>query len=456
MVNSSPLRTALQLSIIDGALFSVYWSVVAGAIINSLLLSLGAEPMHLAILNGLPSLGAVFALPAARLIQSRDIRKRFVLVTFGLSRLIWLFVPLIVLFPPNPSLQIWFVLLIAAICHTTHGAGGVGWISWVSDLVPEGIRGVYFGTRNALTSLIGMIGVTIASVWADRVHFQFGYSREYLDCLLTLIGISVFFALASWACLYLQPVRKMRNLVTNGWTAIWDSLGSPNGRRIAISWMTFAFSTGLSAGLYTVAMLDRFKITLTGMTSYGWIALVLTTLTTPIWGRIADRFGNKIVLRMAWAGVFWQPLLFVFTPYDMPHVLGLLPITIIVDAIAGGIFWPAVGLAQTNLVIAEAPSQTRAGLFASLGALTGLIAFISVTLGGVITKTIGTHTFNLGIVTLDDIRTVMVAGMILRLLSGILLFRVQEPPRKRAPISTSQAFATMVRLLTGRKYRSIA
>jgi MFS family permease len=301
-----------------------------------------------------------------------------------------------------------------------------------------------------------MIGVTIASVWADRVHFQFGYSREYLDCLLTLIGISVFFAMASWACLYLQPVRKMRNLVTNGWTAIWGSLSSPNGRRIAISWMTFAFATGLSAGLYTVAMLDRFKITLTGMTSYGWIALVLTTLTTPLWGRIADRFGNKIVLRMSWAGVFWQPLLFVFTPYDMPHVLGLLPITIIIDAIAGGIFWPAVGLAQTNLVIAEAPSQTRAGLFASLGALTGLIAFVSVTLGGVITKTIGTHTFNLGIVTLDDIRTVMVIGMILRLLAGILLFRVQEPPRKRAPISTSQAFATMVKLLTGRKSRSIA
>jgi hypothetical protein len=53
-------------------------------------------------------------------------------------------------------------------------------------------------------------------------------------------------------------------------------------------------------------------------------------------------------------------------------------------------------------------------------------------------------------VTVDDIRTVMLAGMMLRLLAGILLFRVQEPPRKRAPISSSQAFSTMVRLLIGR------
>ena len=452
MSATQPLSRALRLSILDGSLFSIYWSIVAGAVINSLLLSLGAEPMHLAILNGLPALGLVFSLPAARMIQSRDIRKPFALITFGISRIGWLLIPLVLFLPENTAWRIWFIIAVGALSNIAHAMGSVGWISWVSDLVPEGIRGVYFGTRNALTGLVGMIGLTVVSLWADRVRNNWGMGGRYVDTLLIIITISIFFAAASWVCLYLQPVRKMRNMATSGWAAIWKSLATPNGKRIATSWIAFAFATGFTGGLYTAAMLDRFHISLMGMTSYGWIALVLTTITAPLWGRVADRLGNRVVLRIAWAGVFWQPLLFVFTPYAMPHVMGFLPLTIIIDAIAGGIFWPAVSLSQTNLVIAEAPSQTRAGLFASLSALTGLISFIAIALGGILSKTIGTNTFNLGIVILDDIRTPMVIGMCLRLLAGILLFRVQEPPRKRAPISGSQAFYTMWRLLVGKPY----
>lgn len=69
-----PLAYALRLSVAEGSFHSIYWSIVAGVIINGLALALGARPLHLAILNGLPLLSQVFGLPFATLIQSRNHR----------------------------------------------------------------------------------------------------------------------------------------------------------------------------------------------------------------------------------------------------------------------------------------------------------------------------------------------------------------------------------------------
>ncbi len=141
------LAGALRLSIFEGSLFAVYWNIVAGIIINGLALALGARPVHLAILNGLPLLSQIFGLPAARLIQRRDIRKPFVLWPEGISRPAWALIPLVVLFPPDTSVRIWFTLGGAVLSHTAHAGGAVGWISWVSFAV--GITmGIYMPFMN--------------------------------------------------------------------------------------------------------------------------------------------------------------------------------------------------------------------------------------------------------------------------------------------------------------------
>ena len=138
-----------------------------------LALAIGARPIHLAVLNALPLLGQVFGLPAARYLQTRDQRKP-VACPRGGSEPRRVAPP-----PPDPvpaggRIRTFYLLAVAAVSHVTHASGAVGWVSWISDLVPEAIRGTYFGVRTAILGLVGALGMTLASAWADAVRAREG------------------------------------------------------------------------------------------------------------------------------------------------------------------------------------------------------------------------------------------------------------------------------------------
>jgi len=472
---AKPISNALRLSVVEGSFFGIYWNILLIIIVNGMLVVFEANPLQFAILNALPLLSQVFGVPAAKLIQEKDIRKPFCLISDGISRASWLLLLFVFILPDNDMLKVWFIIGVSVIGHTTHSGGAVSWLSWVSDLVPEEIRGVYFGVRGAITGLIGMIGLTLVSIWADRYRIPFEdlldpesdvslsmtdidragqlfeAKEEYLHVIWLMVFISVFFALVSWVLLVFQPVRKMKKLINTGYKAIWETLTSEHGKRIAIVWLAIFFATGVTTGIYIQFFLNRLGMSWTGITAYIWVVMILSTILTPLLGRFSDRFGYRLTLLIAWGGIWWQPLLSVFTPNDAVHLLGLLPLTILIDAIAGGIFWPAVGITQNNIVIAETPSETRAGFFAVLTAIGGIIGFGAAALAGWMATEIGPDvSYNFGWITLDNLRIPMVIGAVLRLVAWLLIFIMREPPRQKGQVTSVEAFTAVWKILTGK------
>lgn len=470
-----PVANALRLSILEGSMFGVYWNIMAVIVVNGLAVVLDADPFQFAILNSLPLLSQVFGLPAALIIQSRDVRKPLTLWAEGISRLMWLLLLISFFLPIDDTHKIWFIIVVAALSNITHSWGILGWLSWISDLVPEQVRGIYFGVRGAICGFIGLIGLTIASSYADKFKTQFdGWSgleksansivpisdvirnllatkSVYMDVIMILIGISVFFAMLSQTGLFFQPVRRMKTLATKGWQSIWETLTEPNARKIAITWVAIFIATGITSGMYMQFFINKLHMSWMGITAYIWVVNAMATAISPIMGRLSDRFGNRNVLMCAWLGVFWQPLLSVFTPNDMPHIFGWMPFTIFIDALACGIFWPAVNLTLTNLVIAQAPSEKRAGLFGALTGMGGLCGFIVAACAGKISEMIGdTTTFTWVGIHLDDIRVMLFAGSIARFFAGLLILTIREPARRKEPVAESEAYRFIARLLIGK------
>ena len=239
-----------------------------------------------------------------------------------------------------------------------------------------------------------------------------------------------------------------------GWAAIARQLGRGNGRRIAVCWAALAFSAGVTVGVFPPFFLDRLGMSMVGFTAYGWIALGVSTAATPWLGRLADRWGHRTMLLLAWGGVFFQPLISFFTPDDLPHLFGLMPWTILVDAVLGGCFWPVVGVAQTNLVIGQASSESRAGLFAALSAIAGLAGFAGAMLGGGMAEVIGRGAwFEVAGVRVGDLRAPMLLGFALRALAGFTILAVREPPRTHPGVTSAQAFTIVWRLVVGKPVR---
>ncbi len=472
---SRPIANALRLSIIEGSLFGVYWNIMLIIVVNGLAVVLGANTFQFAVLNSLPLLSQVFGLPAANIMQTKDVRKPLTLWAEGISRTSWLLLLFVVILPEDQNLKIWFVIGVTALSNITHSWGVLGWLSWVSDLVPEEIRGIYFGARNAICGLIGLIGLTFASSYADKSRdlFEFWAGRldsgdvvvpvsetvrnftsarsDYIDIILVLTLISFLFAMLSQIGLYIQPVRRMKNMVKTGWKAIWETLNEPNARKIAITWVAISISAGVTTGMYMQFFINKLHMSWTGIAVYIWIVTVVSMGISPVMGRLSDRFGYRNVLIWSWLGVFWQPLLSVFTPNDMPHINNWMPYTIFIDAIAFGIFWPAVSVTLNNLVIAQAPSERRAGLFGALTALGGFFGFIAAATAGKISEIIGPDTtfFWVGI-RLDDLRVMLLIGAILRFFAGLLILTIKEPPRQKEQVTGSEAFTVIWKLLTGK------
>ena len=436
---------SLRWGLVEGALSALYLSLCGGVFVIGLAVALGAGEMTVGILGAAPLFAMMATFVGTYLVEKGLSRRGVSRGAMFVGRILWL--PFIATYPLISSGHAkWGLsaLIILMLASSLAGAvGQVTWLGWMTEVVPLGIRGRYFGIRNAIVGLVATLSIWLGG---KLVQWNFGLGPAS--------GSTGYFALFT-----LGVVAGLAGVIALGWVAgggpeishlsrppfgelVRLPMRDTNFRRYIVFQFVWMFGVYMSAMFFPVLMLRELKA------GIGFVALVTAlgqmanVLTFRGWGVLADRYGNKPIMIVCCliSGSF--PLWWFFiTPHNYWWPLVILHFT-------AGISWAGYSLASNNLLLRLSPMEHNSIYLSIFNSLTGLSTALGPLIGGLLGIFFGW--MGLGRFCYPLLGVFLIAAVI-RYSSIRILSRVREP--EEAPVmevlrelGTARGFNTLMSL----------
>jgi MFS family permease len=416
-LSSYALRRALRLSVWDGVFAGLFANLTGGVFLVGYALTLKASEVQIGLLSAFPLLANISQPFSTYLIERVGRRRPLALLGGGFARGIWLVLLVAPLFLSSPPTLIAFSILIVGLSQAGTAVNNLAWLSWMADLVPEEIRGRYFGLRNMALGIAALAATLIGGYTLDL--WQVAAPGKELVALQGLFLTGVLFGLVSLTIQTRIPEPPFTE--GDGSRPFHKRLRlpfqEPNFRRLLLFAMVWNFGV-----YFAVYMLKELKLSYTVVTIYVVLSSFADLASARAWGRFADRETNKPVL---WLASFFAALIpagWLLTDPSTIILLGLLHMQ-------GGFFWAGIRLCTNNLLLKISPSAHRSIFLSTFNLVSGLTAVISPILGGLAAQHLPTL-LSTAEVSLSPLKVLFLVSFLLRLPSLALLARVVEPQER--------------------------
>jgi MFS family permease len=195
------------------------------------------------------------------------------------------------------------------------------------------------------------------------------------------------------------------------WRQLW---GDRNFLKFLLYFNFWTFAVNLSAPFFNVYMLDTLHLNINYVTFYNSLLAGANLLMLMIWGKLADRIGNRPIL--LGVGIIFAlfPLFWLLTGATSLSTWFFLPL---LHIIAGGTA-AAIDLSTNNLQLGIAPKQNPSIYFGIAAAFAGISGALGATAGGFLIQ-FGSYTGLLGLFAISSL---------LRLSALLPLIFVNERP----------------------------
>lgn len=406
-------RRTLAVSVLEGAFTNIFLTWTTGAVLTGYLIALGAGPRQLAAAASMPLVVQLFSPLMAWWASRIERRTVYMQVVTALGRGLWLaavFLPGFGEVGLAPA-----TLLVALVGVSGFLQSGVGpvWISLMGDVVPDEIRGRYFGLRNGILGIVAMLASLAAGWYLDRApapgNFQFVYA---VGLLLALVGIVLY----GW---HVDPVRPRSRLSLVD--AVRVPLRDPAFRRFLGFSMYWNAAVMLAAPFVIPYFIRHLNMSFTQIAIWGAIAAICTLGTAPLWGRLADQVGHKTVLLIT--SVLVATVLPACWMAATPGFLLFIWISGVMDAVG----WGGLNTAMFNLSLVAAAPRYRTAYLALLGAASGLTGCVAGLLSGPLLEALSPWTWTFGRYTWTGYHSLFLISALLRGFAWRWLRGIPEP-----------------------------
>jgi MFS family permease len=342
-------RRNLTLFFFDG-LFSAASDKILLTYLTVYLLALGASSQQIGLLSSLSNLAAaLLLLPAAMLVERTGERKGATLWASAGNRLMILLMALLPMLLVPTSGLIWVILGLALLRETFNNFAYPGWVALTGDIIPLKGRGRYFGTRNFIMGLSGILTTLLIGNLITAIGPPLGYEIAFLVAVLFGLISMIFFS-------RLRDHNQEDGKVKTEHSTLRQVLGSVKGQRAFVLFCVFTalwnFSINIAGPFFSVYMVDTLKMTAAAIGLITVSNSVASLLVQRRIGAFSDQWGNRTVAIIT---IFLIPFI--------PLVWGLWTKTtwqaVLTEAISGAL-WGAFNLVSFNILLMKTPQEQRA------------------------------------------------------------------------------------------------
>ena len=361
------VKKSLKYSILDGSAYSAMLGLTQDYIVP-FALALKATITQVGLLASLPNLAASLSqLTAPNLTQRAGSRKALILPVVFLHALMWL--PILLIPHLFPGHKMWWLIGFFTLGTVFGSLGNPAWGSMMAELVPEGMRGRYFGFRGRICGLVALVFFLIGGVilHLSATNIFLGFS--------VLFGGAMLFRLMSWYFLskmYEPPISNTRT-EHYGTFHLLKSIGSSNLGRFTIYVSLMNSAAYLASPFFAVYMLRDLNFDYLTYVAVIATAATATIMSLTFWGRRADTAGNIKVLKFTSMLIPLVPLLWV----GSHQLYYLIPVQVL-----SGFAWAGFNLASINFLYDASPPEKRTHYIAVFNALNGSAICLGALLGG--------------------------------------------------------------------------
>jgi MFS family permease len=369
------IEASLRRSVRDGVAFSAmtgsgetYFAAFA--------IFMKASAAQISMLAALPPLlGSFMQLYSAWLGQRRGARRGIILTGALLQALTWFPLVLLPIMFPNHAVALFIACVV--LYYAWVNLAAPQWSSLMGDIVPERRRGRFFARRTGLMSITTFITLLMAGLVLHLTE-RGGHTLAGFVAIFAFAALARFYSVYQLARMY-DPVRAPSPLSLPAINDVAHRLRASQFARFSVFFALMNFAVAIASPFFTLYMLRDLQFSYLQFTVSTAASIMIQFLTLSTWGRMADVFGNRLIMVTTASIIPVLPALWLVSS-DFWWIVAV--------QLLGGLSWAGFSLSAGNFLYDAVAAEKRAAYAAIHNVLSSVAIFCGALLGGLLSAII--------------------------------------------------------------------